>query len=82
MGTITYATRTKVTSSVYSKKTTYTEKEKVSSVKNTSKYEATKSASLTDTTSRTYSFSASADIPLSCLKDDVKATKRYLRNMV
>lgn len=73
-GTMSYATRTKVTSTVVSTNTSYTSKQKVGSVKNTSKYTAKKTFTISKTSSRSYSFSASADVPVKLLKNDVKLT--------
>lgn len=73
-GIVCYSTRTKVTSSVASKKVTEVDREKVGGVNNkNSSTPSTMSVSLTKSKTRNYSFSVSADTPLSIFKNDVKA---------
>lgn len=74
-GFIPYNTRTKVISSIYFDKTTNTKKESVGVFDNTkSKKNATMTVSFSKSKTRGYTFSVSKDVPIKCLKDDVKAT--------
>ena len=73
-GIVCYTTRTKVVSKLTTKRITYTKKKKIGQVKNTGKKAATKSISFSENRTRTFNFSVSADVPIKCLKQDVKAT--------
>lgn len=74
-GLMSYPTRTKVTSSLESKTSTNTKEKKVGGLDNTSSKTSTNmTVNYTASKSRTYSFSATSDVPLNCLKSDVKVT--------
>lgn len=69
-----YTVRYCVTSYYLGRKNSYSKKREVGEIKNTSKKAATRTLSLSKTTSRTYSISASTIIPVKVLQNDVSAT--------
>lgn len=71
-GIMCYSTRVKYTQTSCTSTTTKGSKTKVATIENTGSTKATKSITLSETTSRSYS--VSANIPLDIIKADVKAT--------
>lgn len=66
--------RYRVRSYYLGRKVTYSKKREVGEIKNTSNKEATKTLSLSKSTSRTFSISASTVIPKRVLQSDISAT--------